>query len=539
MSYIKINKMAIIIAIALALFPCYGLTWTAPIGIPTPSWPAEGIDQARPTLPNPWTSEQNGWYYVENISGCSDSRTRGYPGASRCSLPSSASAGSKIVLNGTLAGSKTISYTGSAGSEIWILGYNQQQKPVITADWQFAGSYLIIDSLSWSYTARDGNGLAGNHLLIRNCAYANPFDDSNGTAFAMYGNYQIFFNNIISQNGNWQYAGNTDIDRLGVKVFSGGNDVWIVDNKIYHCHSDAVQVGDQDNAPGEINRVYVGRNTAYENYQFGFWTKNATDVVFSQNVAYSMKTSSVSGNGGGMGGQYDPKYVWFLFNKIYDCNTGIFIVSSSSGGGGPWFAIGNVIYNIDAGNDCTAWNTGAMQFRNNGGFTAIHNTIYNVDSFFTTNSNAVGTITVRDNLFAQRIGNCRIHYAENKSPAMNYNMYSSNAWPVYYNSSSYTSISNFASGTGQEANRQVGDPLFVNASGGNFALQNGSQALNNANPTVEEAYLIFKNRYGVSIQFDFLGNSRPLGSWDIGAFESGSGAETESPQSPTGLKIVN
>lgn len=124
---------------------------------------------------------------------------------------------------------------------------------------------------------------------------------------------------------------------------------------------------------------------------------------------------------------------------------------------------------------------------------------------------------------------------------MDYNLYSTAAQNVEYNGSTYTSVTNFASATGQEAHRQVGDPLFMSAPV-NFSLQSGSLARGNANQSVETAYTTFNTRYGRSIQYDFSGNARPQDRWDIGAYEVLDGgtappSDTTAPASPQGLKV--
>lgn len=535
----KISKIALVATLLVAISPASGLPWTAPIGTPVPSWPSGGIDQARPTLPNPWSSEQAGWYFI-NPSGCSDSRTYGYPGASRCSMPSSPSAGSKIVLEGTLSGDRTISINGASGTPTWIMGYGTASKPLISGVWELRGSYLILDSLSFNSGSNcDGNLLiTGTNLVVRGSTFANSCTGSYGDGVGIGGTNVVFYNNTISQQGNWQLS--TDIDRHGIKVF-GGSDIWIVDSTIYHCQGDGIQVGDQNNAAGAINRVYVSRNTAYENLQSCFWTKNATDVIFSQNTCHDI-TFSNGGVGQGMGGQYDPKYVWFLENKIYNTKSGIHIAGSSNGGGGPWYAIGNIIYNVQS-NSCNEYDYGALGYRNEGGFYAFHNTLYDVDSFLTLAPSG-GSIIARDNIFAsKKAGSCPAIDARNEAPIMDYNLYSTSAQNVEYNGSTYASVINFASATGQEAHRQIGEPLFVNAPV-NFALQPGSPGLGNANQSVEPAYATFNTRYGRSIQYDFAANARPQDRWDIGAYELLDGGvappptDTTAPNPPQGLKVT-
>jgi hypothetical protein len=510
-------------ALFLAIIPSSVFAWSPPIGIPAPSWPTGGIDVARPALPSPWTSEKAGFYYIDP-TGCSDtSRTYGRPGASRCSLPSSPPAGSIIVLNGTITGSKTISYTGTSGSPIWIMGYNTSSKPTLSADWGFSGSYIIADSLAWNYNSRDGVEIGGNHIMIRNSSLANPFDDSNGSGFGTSGSYTLLYNDVVSQMGNWQYAGSGDIDRHGVKVEEGTEDLWIVDSQFYHIHGDGIQIGDQNNTADQIKRIYIGRNIAYENYQSGFWTKNATDVIFSQNVIHTMLQSSDNNVGPGLGGQYDPKYVWFISNTIRDSLAGIHIVGSSSGGGGPWYVIGNLMYNIEfPGGACNNYDMGAIGYRNEGGLTAIYNTVYNADMFVAIPDGAGGTLRITNNIFSVKDNSSNNCTALDVNPTKvdDYNLVSDASWVNETHEKSEAAASTFTT------------------PGSNFALKSSSLAVGNANPTEEAAFAVFQSRYGIDIRKDIVGTTRPQTTkWDIGAYEFSGQAPTTLP-SPSFIKIV-
>jgi hypothetical protein len=527
----KPSKILIAIAFAVCLSPAAGFCWTAPIGIPAPPWPGGGVDQPRPVLPAPWISEQAGWYYV-SASGCSDSRTYGYPGGARCSVPAAPVAGSKIVLDGTISGDEAISFSGTSGAPTWVMAYNTNSKATITGVWELAGNYVILDSLTFNSGSNcDGNlAITGANVMVRGSTFSNTCTENYGAGVAIGGTNVVFYSNIVSQQGNWQLS--TDVDRHGIKVYDG-SDIWIVDSALYHCQGDGVQVGDQNNAPNAINRVYVGRNTVFENLQSCLWTKNAADVIFSQNTCYNI-TFSNGGVGQGMGGQYDPSYVWFLFNEIYNTKAGIHIASSSSGGGGPWYAVGNLIYNVQS-DTCNEYDYGALGYRNEGGFYAFHNTVYDVDSFLTLPPS--GGVVVKDNIFAsKKSGSCPAINAGGEAPTMDYNLYSSDGWGVEYNSSTYDSISGFSSATGQEAHRRTGNPLF-NGAPSDLSPQFSSPAVGNAYQAVEAAYTSFSTRYGRSIQYDFNGAARPIDTWDIGAYEYGPNA-TERPAAPQNLRIV-
>ena len=499
-----------LILLALLATPA-AFAWTPPVGIPKPAFPSD-LDIARPALPANWTASQAGFYFVAG-TGCSDANGNGTPAAPRCSLPGTAAAGDVIVVDGTISRAATIGYTGTAASPVWVMGKDPANRPTITTPWSIGGSYVIVDSLAFNLDSQDGVGLRGSNVMLRNSTMVNAYGTSNGSAFGMGGSQVIFYKNVVSQSGDWQHTG-ADIDRHGIKV--GGSDIWIVDSQFFHIQGDGVQIGDQNNAASSINRIYVGRNIAYENLQFGFWVKNATDVIFSQNTAYNLTRTTASGPGGGLGGQYDPQYVWFIDNTIHDSNGGIHIAGSGNGGGGPWYAIGNLAYNIaTTSHSCGAYDYGAISFRNSGAFTAVFNTVYNVD-FFGGYPAGGGSRTVRNNIFATLQGSCA-GFPEAQM-THDYNLYSSSAYDP-----------------GGEANRVVGDPQFVTP-GTDFSLKSSSPAVGRGSTIEDPAFAAFQARYGIDIRKDMKGATRPQqGKWDLGALESPySGIR---PSAPAGLQV--
>ncbi|MBE0568479.1 MAG: hypothetical protein IH577_02230 [Deltaproteobacteria bacterium] len=493
--------------------------WTPPVGIPAPPWPAD-LDLARPALPSPWTAETAGWYFISG-SGCSDSgRTYGYPGAPRCSFPSSPAAGSKIVVDGTIPGDENLSFSGTSGSPTWVMGFSTSSPPTATGSWGVEGSYKIIDGIAFSSGSRDENlHLGGGNNMIRNLSFVNTYSSSNGAVVAGGGTNNVMYRCSISQSGDWRYSA-SDIDRHGVKVLSGTNGAWYLDSAFYHIQGDGIQVGDEGNAASAINKVYIGRNRAYENLQSCFWTKNATDVVMSENVCSDI-TFSPGGDGQGMGGQYDPKYVWFLNNTIYNTKAGIKVSGASSGSGGPWYMIGNRIYAVQS-DSCNNYDVGALSFRNSGGATMLFNTVHDVDMFVGVPTGS--GITVRNNIFSSKrtAAGCAALDVD-VSFAHDYNLFSAAGYDP-----------------GSEPNKVTAVPLFVNAAAGNFALQAGSPAVNAANPAEEAAFAAFQARYGFGIKKDFAGTARPQGTrWDIGAFEypSGGAPVPRIPNPPSDVQV--
>jgi hypothetical protein len=492
--------------------PALAGAWTPPVGIPTPPFPAD-LDVARPSLPSPWTADQAGWYFVAS-SGCSDSRTYGNPSASRCSLPASPAAGSVIVINGTISGDVTVSFNGTSGSPIWVMGYNPASRPVFSGPWGVNGSYLIFDNLSWNATNLSEINLTveGNHLMVRDCSMRNTYDGGYGAGIGSGGTNLVYYRITVYDQGSW--SGATDVDRHGVKVYAG-SDQWFVDSTFYHNQGDGIQVGDWNNTASAINRIYIGRNQGYENMQTCFWTKNATDVIFSSNNCYGITYSN--GNiGPGLGGQYDPKYIWYLNNRIYNTKSGIMIAGTGNGGGGPWYVIGNLLYSIESPSQgCNNYNMGGISYRNDGGLNVLFNTFHDIDLFVAI-PNGSG-IVVRDNIFSSKRGASCSAFDVGPTFTHDYNLFSSSSYDP-----------------GSESHRVVGDPKFV-AAGSEFSLQSTSPAIDAGSPTEEAVFATFKSRYGIDIRKDFSLKARPQGTrWDIGAFELQSSGMT----APSNLRFI-
>ncbi|MCR4275690.1 MAG: hypothetical protein NUV83_03005 [Candidatus Wolfebacteria bacterium] len=542
------NIKSKIIFLAILFFGIFGLVeisraaWTPPIGIPVPPFPSD-LDVVRPAPPIPWTSEVAGNYYIQrDQAGCSDSRAYGAPSAARCSLPSSPPAGSKVFLHGVYSTYPTISWTGTANSPIWLIAYDNSNKPNMSNGYAVNSIYTILDGISSSMTVSGGIGVAGRYTMLRNFTFTNSADGSNysGVAVGGGGNNIVIYKATVGPLGNWQYAGAGDIDTHGGNVSGNANYIWFLDSTWFHAHGDGIQIENGSGNAAGAHHIYIGRNLAYENYQSGFWTKNATDVIMSQNEVWGMHVIPTNASvGEAMGGQYDPKYVWFIANKLHDSSIGLKMSGGNNGGGGPWYAIGNVIYNIyHSTAACNPWGMGALSYRNEGGLYAYFNTIDNVDSFISVIPANSGEF--RDNIFTNQ-------YTPAGCPALNddgygtytidYNLWDNDNIITKYNGTIRTTLSSFASATGQETHRVVGSPLLnVDRS-----ISSNSPAIDTANPTEEAVFATFQSRYGVDIRKDFAGSTRPSGArWDIGAYEYVSGApvDTTPPAAPSGL-VVN
>jgi hypothetical protein len=236
------------------------------------------------------------------------------------------------------------------------------------------------------------------------------------------------------------------------------------------------------------------------------WTKQAVDVVFSQNEIYGHRSSD-SSYGACTGFQYAPQFVWFLFNRLHHCDVGIGVSSDSGlGNGTDSFFVGNVIYAIHSPyfEPSNAWSGGAFMLAGGVNRYLANNTIADVDAGISVPGD--GSITIADNIIVTP-GNHVFLEDSSIQRTFRANL-TETAARVRIGTSSSTP-------TGFSA----GDPRFVSPT--DFRLQVGSPAIDKG--TLESVYASYKSRYGVDIAVDHTGGARPSGTaWDIGAYEYGS-----------------
>src|SRR5262249_42954721 len=148
--------------------------------------------------------------------------------------------------------------------------------------------------------------------------------------------------------------------------------------------------------------IYVGRNVAHHNKQSGFWTKQAVDVILSQNVCYAHRPGN-SSFGACMGMQYSPERVWFISNHIHDSEYGIAIAGDSDRGFGQSSVIlGNVIHNIhhvSPYNPQTGWSQAGIMLAGGMMRLVMNNTIHDVDAGITS---PIGAVThIHNNIISE------------------------------------------------------------------------------------------------------------------------------------------
>ena len=129
--------------------------WTPPIGIPAPSF---GITQVAPALPNPWTAEKPGFYYV--AAGGSDSRTLGTPATPRASIPRTPGRRVRGRARGHVRREPRKRLPPAQRhrelAPVWIIG--AATRPTATQKWIVTGSYYVIENINFSWANSSGNG---------------------------------------------------------------------------------------------------------------------------------------------------------------------------------------------------------------------------------------------------------------------------------------------------------------------------------------------------------------------------------------------
>ncbi|NOX57976.1 MAG: right-handed parallel beta-helix repeat-containing protein [Planctomycetes bacterium] len=544
-----ISRTTTIAVLILSLPIIAAAQWNPPIGIPAPDF---GIEE---TVASVYGSASFFTHYVDrdHPSSTDSSNPFGTPSRPRNTIPSSLSAGSVVIVAGTYdyttAGFTAINGSGTASNPVFVRGADASNKPRFTFATQFKGQYIIVENIEFD----GGNPLftqgAPHHIALRHC----NIHDCGGPAIQVSAWDNQTMSNIVlydiesHDNGNLQ--ANFDEDYHGVGVGDYINNLWIVDSKFYRNSGDGIQINAGNrSAETTTHHIYVGRNESYQNKQTGMWSKQATDVVFSENIVYNHRPSN-SSLGAGMGCQYDPERIWFLNNRIFDCDYGIMIASGSGlGSGRDLYIIGNVIYNIQDSNGdfnpSTSWSNAAIMVA--GGYERyiVNNSIYNADGGihgaaafgeFHLANNIVSTITqssgwhifvehpdpassstVDDCLFYQGGGNTRFDWS----------------------GTIYSGTGSFQSGAGAGAGNFESNPSFVNPNSGDLHIQSSSPAIDAG--ASHSVYSTFASLYGLNINIDIDGASRPGGAaYDIGADELGGGAPPPPPVGCTGNSQCN
>lgn len=191
----------------------------------------------------------------------------------------------------------------------------------------------------------------------------------------------IVHNCAVHDNGDWRAEFDDDVN--GIRVGNQASNVWVLDCELMRNSGDGVSV--YGSMVG-THHVYVGGNVAHHNKQTGFWSKQASDVIFSENVSRDHQPIGAhpSAWGAGMGFQYGPERVWFLANDVYDCCFGVQAQSTSGEGTGQeCYVVGNRFRNIRHDPSYPygggVWGNAAVTLVGTPGKTVVHNWVWDCD----------------------------------------------------------------------------------------------------------------------------------------------------------------
>jgi len=512
-------------------------TWKPPIGIPVPSF---GIEETyrmynEESARNPdlvYQENGSGGYFTHYVnSNDINSTNTGNPYGSiavpRKTIPRNLPAGSVVELHGSCL------RNGGVSGYIFITGQGTEAMPIFIrgVDMPRVGlkgrvghpektSYLIMEGISW-YSGEiicPDNSTVFNthHVSVRNCEYTSGYGSSSGgeMIIASYSdNFTenvVFYNNKVHDSGIWeQHIATGDRDIGEVSVGAGARYVWILENELYHHESDGFIVcpsnqgisNDSDYCP---HHIYIGKNVAYDNKQTGFWSKTGRDIIFSQNISHGHRPSS-SNFGSGLGFQYDPKRVWFLFNHSYDNSVGIGTASSLDNNPPreEIYFIGNLLNNnLVAGIQINGLSSSADA-------KAICNVIYNCPKAID-NDYYASKLGIYNNVLAQYTN--AIYFPSDEPFTWQNSRMSHNALDGSGNivwGSTYTNIAAFQAGTEQGDKCITTNLLFVEPLNGDFRFHPDSPINNmETSDKVQMVFDRFLELYGIDLTEDIEGIER-------------------------------
>lgn len=524
--YLAVICMAVLLC---AIFtPDVLMAYSPPSGIPDPQWPDDlhPIDTPIPSAPTPWEGEIAGYYYIDNTEpGATDSdRTYGYPGAARLTMPTSFSAGSVVFVDGGPYNNTplvTLQADGTSSDPVWIIG-NQDSQAEFQNDWRIRfSSYLIIDNIKWTtincpIDVRPGtNGENIHHVCFRNCTIIGSGETSGPCSTIALSSYHdtpvsdiVRYNNTIYNCGDWTYEKENNVHALGIGA--GIHDIWDLENTVYHMGGDACGNGHQANHTSY--NLYIGRNTFYENRENAVDLKEVHNVVVSENHCYSYTPSSSSPGEAiilhyGPTTDQGPYNIWIVNNTIYDAVYGLV----TSDVGESIYVIGNVIYDCDVG----------LNPDRGGGHAYIyHNTIVNCPVGIYCGG-TIDALEIHGNLVAHSsTRNMGVDSSAVRAVAgVSHELYYDNSHATIDWGTTYTSVASWIAGTSVGDNSIEQNPVFRNYSENDFRITTRSPAFH-AGYDMSTIMSNFYSQWGVPLDKDISGNTRPSGGWDMGAYQA-------------------
>ena len=547
----------------IGLFPAVCFAYTPPIGIPDPgdTWegPTHPIDTKAPSTadvcPGWPSSVATNCYYIDNTdpNATDTNNDRGYPGKPRLTVPEiTYPAGSYVEVHGGPYTDQylNLSFHGTPVHPCWFRGTPGSMpifpKSVIIKN----SSYTFIEYLDFNGGTSSGtvdiNGESHN-VSLRYCQFRNKQYVSHSSGLGIKPDIGDTVQNIIvyscnfEELGDWDIADGSDPDFHGITPSLWGRDstteekyIWILENTFYHLSGNGVQVvaGNWQDSYKYLHHIYIGRNTAHALRQAGFWSKQGSDIIMSENTVYDNHPNG-GATGTCIGYQYRPNNLWIIDNICYDVNIGIRASDDSYGSSdNTAYIVGNKLYHIyppdmDNYQPNHPWRSGVGISLWTGGMHrwVVDNTMYDCYNGINAIQSGGSSLELSGNIVSNAgPDGWDIFMFQNVSEDVTIYktlIYNPNRPArIRWGSHEYNSMTEFKNATGLCPSCPLEqDPKFVNGTQYDFRLQPDSPAID-ANNSPRDVYDLFQSLYGINIRVDFNGVPRPQGSgWDMGAFE--------------------
>ena len=535
--------------------------WLPPLGIPMPDF---GIKETHYMYadalydfgngPEAYPDAGNGPYthYVDNNDqNATDSdNPYGRPNQPRLTIPTNLAAGSVVEVHGGTAdnpyyrssGSSWVGWTlnGSSDAPIFVRGIDGGSgKPQLhleaeTLTLRISGQYYIMEQLDLLDVSPVPWNDTDHHVAIRHCAtHGKPPAPGGYSLTPRYADDVVYYDNHIYDNGNPLYEDENDIH--GIQVGYNTSRIWILDNHIHGNGGDAVQVNSGTATPEEqwARYIYIGRNEMHGDGENAVDLKTCRDVVVSQNDCHTYYPTDFAHSGSDgtvLVVHYDPKDIWFLFNRVHEGINGL-----RNNGSVQTHVLGNVFYDIHHDPDDAEYDPDSTWQGGHAIISWATTNLYIVDNAIYDCDAGIGYPGGGQGIAVHIKGNIISHLAQpshhvsilvgdvsDNSSLADCLMYlpDGSARIRWGGSSPMYNIPMFqAAFPGQGGGCLDADPLYVNASNGDFRLQAGSPALG-GQAVPDAAYSDFESQYGLDIRCDADGRPRPTaGVWDLGPYQ--------------------
>lgn len=551
----EIYKFILIISLSISSHTVLAADWQVTPGVPEPEF---GFNETAPTLPSDWSVDKQGFYYIDrNSSKASDNYNYGNPEKPRYSIPNPIPAGSVVVINGNYSKLAKLSSQGTKAKPVFVTGVSKNQSANFSAGVQISGSYLIMENFKTVLLPPDytGGGISipeGNdHIVLRH----GEIDGTGNTArtggievgsWSYSGNEQA--TNIVLHNLNIHDLGdryaNYDQDAHGITIHGKSENVWVLFNTISKLSGDGVQVEAQHTRSHEnIRKIYLARNTIFDNKQSGLWLKHAKQVVISSNTIYDMQASD-SSSGQCTGYQYASDNFWFINNELYNCGQGIMAASDDGNGSeqGNVYYLRNLIYNIKSHNPTNPHQAGGITIRMpRTNHYVIGNTVDKAD-FGISSPTSNGQLFIYNNIFSNKnvSDNADVYVESSAANSFidNNIIYNSGDVKIAWNSS-FNSVDQFQEITQQCKNCLQKPPSYQNSNSGDYTLAANSVAINKGKNIDSLIFSDFEKTFGFALVFANGNGTVPVSAWDIGARESNSTSDNNEDKELIAPDIVD